>query len=292
MALTNFIPELWAARLAAHLDKALVGTAFVNRDYEGEIRRMGDTVHINHLSDLTIGNYTANSDMDTPETLATTDTPLVINQAKYFNFQVDDIDAAQIAGPIMDSAMQRAGYQIADAVDQFIFSTIDNAVQSGNKIGSLASPESLSKVTHAYDQLVALRTLMVKSNVPSMDWKVACPPEFIALLLQDSRFVASGTDAGEARLQNGFVGRAAGFDVYESNNIPTGVSGSGTAAVNSLKVLAAPALATTFADQLTEIEAYRMEKRFADAVKGLEVYGAKVTHAAALAELIFQVNLS
>ena len=292
MAITSFIPELWAARIAAHLDKALVATAFVNRNYEGEIRRMGDTVHINHLSDLTIGTYTANSDMDTPETLGTTDTPLAIDQAKYFNFQIDDVDAAQAAGPLMDAAMQRAAYQLADTVDQFIFTKIDAAVLDANKIGTLANPISLTAASKAYDQLVALRTKMVKANVPSMDWKAACPPEFIALLLQDSRFVASGTDAGESRLQNGFVGRAAGFDIYESNNVPVGVSGSGTSAVNSMKVIAAPSLATTFADQLTEMEAYRMEKRFADAVKGLEVYGAKVTHTGALAELIFQINLS
>lgn len=285
MAITTFIPELWAARLAAHLDKSLVATAFVNRDYEGQIRQMGDTVHINHLSDLTIGDYTRNTDINSPEELTTTDTALEIDQAKYFNFQIDDVDAAQAAGPLMDSAMQRAAYQIADAIDAFIFRTIDGAVVTKNKIGSLSTPTEITAATDAYVQLVALRTIMAANNVPSMDWKVACPPEFIALLLQDDRFVKSGTDAGEARLQNGLVGRAAGFDVYESNNLPTG----GTSSSPIYKVIAAPSLATTFADQISEIEAYRMEKRFADAVKGLEVYGAKVTHTAAVAELIFKV---
>ena len=36
--------------------------------------------------------------------------------------------------------------------------------------------------------------------------------------------------------------------------------------------------AIAFAEQLSEIEAYRPELRFADAVKGLHLYGAKVVY--------------
>ena len=240
---------------------------------------MGDTVHINTLSDLTIGTYAANTDMNAPETLATTDQQLSIDQAKYFNFQIDDVDAAQAAGPLMDAAMQRAAYGIADVVDQFIFTTIHNAVISANKIGSATTPTTISSATAAYENLVKLRTIMAKNNVPSADWKVAVPPEFMEYLLKDDRFVKAGTDAGEARLQNGFVGRVAGFDVYETNNL------YGTQTYKT--VIAAPAFATTFAEQVVETEAYRLELRFADGVKGLDVYGAKVIQPTAVAELIF-----
>ncbi len=41
--------------------------------------------------------------------------------------------------------------------------------------------------------------------------------------------------------------------------------------------------AATYAEQIVSIEAYRPEKRFADAVKGLHVYGAKVVDKAQLA---------
>jgi hypothetical protein len=36
--------------------------------------------------------------------------------------------------------------------------------------------------------------------------------------------------------------------------------------------------AIAFAEQLSEIDAYRPEKRFADAVKGLHLYGAKLVY--------------
>ena len=104
MAFTNFIPKVWSARLLEHLDKAHVYGALVNRDYEGEIKRYGDTVHINQIGAVTIKNYTKNTDIDAPEALSNTDLSLVIDQAKYFNFQIDDIDKAQIRPELMNSA--------------------------------------------------------------------------------------------------------------------------------------------------------------------------------------------
>lgn len=290
MAITSFIPELWAARLLANLDKVHVATAFVNRDYEGEIRQMGDTVHINSLGAITIGTYSPNTDMSPAETLSTTDQELQIDQAKYFNFQVDDVDKVQAAGEIVDTATQRAAYGLVDVSDAFIFNTISNAATGSNVIGTAAAPIALtggSPASTAYAELLKLRTIMAVNNVPSDTWRIAAPPEFIALLLGDSKFVAAGVGGAEDRLVNGYVGRAAGFDIYESNNLPTTTSGSGTSAVKGMVVLAAPAFATTYAEQIVSVEAYRPELRFADAVKGLHVYGAKNTYAAAVGKLIF-----
>lgn len=45
----------------------------------------------------------------------------------------------------------------------------------------------------------------------------------------------------------------------------------------------------TYAEQIIKTEAYRMEKRFADGVKGLHVYGAKVTNGNEIAKLICSI---
>ena len=45
-----------------------------------------------------------------------------------------------------------------------------------------------------------------------------------------------------------------------------------------------------YAEQIVSTEAYRMEKRFADAVKGLHVYGAKVTDGKAISVLKAKVG--
>lgn len=276
MAITTFIPELWSARLLYALDNAHIAANLVNRDYEGLIRQQGDTVHINTIGPVTVDDYTRNTDIDDPEVLTTTEQTLVIDQAKYFNFQVDDVDAAQSNGDLMDAAMARAAYALNDASDAYLLSVIASGADSGNVIGSSAAVSLTA--SNVYENIVALRTKLDKANVPTSGRFVVVPPEVYALLLLDDRFVKA-TDAGTANatLLNGEVGRVAGFTVYMSNNTPY--------ATETWSIPAGVAAATTYAEQIVSTEAYRLEKRFADAVKGLHVYGAKVTDGKQLAVL-------
>jgi hypothetical protein len=85
MAVTSFIPELWNARLLYALEKNHVATNLVNRNYEGEIKNAGDTVHINSLGAVSVRSYAQGTDL-TYDALSTTDQTLVIDQQKYFAF--------------------------------------------------------------------------------------------------------------------------------------------------------------------------------------------------------------
>ena len=281
MAVTTFIPELWSARLLYALEKSHVAAQLVNRDYEGIIRQQGDTVHINSIGAVTVDDYTRNTDIDDPEVLTTTDQTLVIDQAKYFNFQIDDVDAAQVAGDMMDTAMQRSAYALSDVADAYLLGTITAGADSGNVIGSSAAISLTAE--HVYENLVSLRTKLDKQNVPNAGRYIVVPPEIYALLLLDDRFVkASDGGTANATLLNGEVGRVAGFTVYMSNNVPF--------STDTWSIPASVAYSTTYAEQIVSTEAYRMEKRFADAVKGLHVYGAKVTDAKAIAVLKAKVG--
>lgn len=277
MAVTNFIPELWSARLLNALDKSHVFANVVNRDYEGEIKKMGDTVHINTIGAVTIGTYTQNTDFSSgPETLATTDQTLTIDQAKYFNFQVDDIDAAQAAGDIMDKAMTRAAYGLADASDKYIAGILAGAADATNTVSTSAVALTSSNV---YENVVKMRTILDKANVPTAGRWLVIPPEMYALILLDDRFVKTGGEMAEGILRTGLVAQAAGFDIYLSNNC---VSANVTDKV-TYTITGGVDAAATYAEQIVSTEAYRPEKRFADAVKGLHVYGAKVVDKAQLA---------
>ena len=281
MALTTFIPELWNARLLNALDKAHVFAGLVNRDYEGEIKKQGDTVHINTIGEVTIGTYTKDTDFSSgPQALTATDSTLVINQAKYFNFAVDDIDTAQAAGDIMDKAMQRAAYGLADAADKYLADQLATAITTanGNQVGTTAV--ALTK-ENVYENIVKMKTILDKANVPTTGRWLVVPPEMVALILQDDRFVKTGGTKAEDTLANGWVARAVGFDIYESNNCNSTTASSTT----TYTVTAGDEGACTYAEQISDTEAYRPEKRFADAVKGLHLYGAKVVDPKRLAGL-------
>ena len=281
MSVATFIPELWAARLMYALDKSHVAANLVNRDYEGQIRQQGDTVHINSIGAVTVNDYTRNTDIEDPEVLTTTDQTLEINQSKYFNFQIDDVDAAQAAGDMMDTAMSRAAYALNDTSDAFLLGVIAAGADSGNIIGS-STAETLTS-DNVYKQTSSLPTTRAKQNAPHHGRYIVVPPEVYALLLMDDRFVkASDGGTANATLLNGEVGKVAGFTVYMSNNVPY--------STDTWSIPASVPYSTTYAEQVISTEAYRMEKRFADAVKGLHVYGAKVTDGKAVAVLKCKVG--
>lgn len=269
MAVTSFIPEIWAARLLEHLDKAHVYAALMNRDYEGEIRNAGDTVHINTIGDITVGDYTG-ADI-TYDALATTSQDLDIDQAKYFAFKVDDVEKAQALPGLIEAATQRAAYAINDAADAFLAGVLAAGGTAVSQTAVALTPANI------YASLIDMKIALDQANVPTEGRWVVVDPTAHGLLLQDERFVSFGTDITNERLVNGKVGRAVGMDIYVSNNVPV-TSGK-------YSLIAGVPMACTYAEQIIETEALRSEKSFKDLVRGLHVYGAKVTRPTAIAVL-------
>lgn len=278
MSVVSFISTVWAAALLVGLHKHLIFAqpGIVNMDYEGEITKQGDQVKINFIGDISVFDVTRNADIPDPEQLDTAATTLLIDQAKGFNFAVDDVDKVQAKGNLIESAMGEASYGVRDKADQYIAGFYTD-VAAGNLIGDDTTPIVPTADT-AYDYLVDLSVKLDESNVPSGNRWCAVPPWYHGFLLKDKRFVATGTTQGDITRANGEVGEAAGFKILKSNNIR---NTSGT----KYKIMAGYPGAISYADQILSVEAYRMEKRFSDAVKGLHVYGSKVIRPQGLAVL-------
>jgi len=277
MSVDTFIKEVWAARLLENLRKAqvFVQSGVVNRDYEGDIANAGDTVRIQAIGAVTIGTFTKNTDIAAPETLTDAETTLLIDQAKYFNFQVDDVDKRQIAVNLIDGAMREAAYGLRDVADQLVAGLYASA---GSAVGSSGSPKTdLGTATNAYVHLVELAIELDKKDVPTDGRWVVVPPWYHGKLLLDDRFVKSGVDSAAGVLANGEVGQAAGFRILKSNNVSNDAT--------TWRIPAGTDAAISYAEQINKVEAFRPERRFADAVKGLHLYGAKVVRPAALSVL-------
>lgn len=282
MALKNFIPTVWAARLLQNLNNAhIYGQAgVINRDYEGDISGHGDSVKINGIGRVTISDYVKDVNMNDPETISDAGQMLTITEAKAFNFAIDDIDKAQAQPKVMDAAMAEAAWGLNDKSDLFIAGKYTD-IASANFIGSDASPiiPNFTAGTTMYDYLVQLKVLLDNSNTPREGRFCIVPPWAEGLLLRDELFVSFGTLQNRETLQNGIIGAAAGFNILSSNNVPN-------ISAKKHKIIAGHSVAWTFADDIVSVEGYRPEKRFADAMKGLHVYGVKVTRPTNLACLV------
>lgn len=344
MAMIYFQPEIWAATLLSVLEKSLVfaGAPCVNRDYEGDIANSGDTVHIVSIADPTITDYVKDTDITAVQALTDSELTLLVDQAKAFNFQIDDIDMRQVknGGGLMTEAAKRAAWGLRDVADRFVANKM--ALAASNVLGVVDA----TTATNVYDAfLVPASVKLDEADVPTEGRFAVIAPAAYGKLLLDSRFVKAN-ESGTNALHNGVVGEAAGFTIFKSNNSGTaaraltgtitvattaatltsatavftqadvGLTVAGTRITGGSKIASVNAagtvatmdtagatagtqtdtvlsgatkygyagspIATSYAEQINKVVAYPPEKRFGDALKGLHLYGSKVTRASGL----------
>ncbi len=264
MAISNFIPTVWSENLFCELDKQYIAVSNCNRDFEGEIKNKGAVVKICGVGEVNVSDYTKNTDMSVAQDLSDTVKELAIDQAKYFNFQIDDIDKAQCSPKLMNAAMKIAASSLANEADRYVYSLYAEA-------GDTVKSESAT-TDNIVDLIIDARTKLYANNVTDgYEVVIEVSPEIASLILKAK--VNLSTDNTGA-LEAGCLGSIGGCKIFVSSNIVTSDDGS----KRYHKCIVRTKRAIAFAEQLSEIEAYRPEKRFSDAVKGLHLYGAKVVY--------------
>lgn len=265
MAITNFIPTVWSEMLLQELDKNYVGVAHCNRQFEGDIREKGSRVRICGLNPIAIGNYEKNTDMNEPAELSDFSTDLLISEARYFHFQIDDIDRAQTSPDLMTYAIKNAASRLAMSADTTVFNLYDQATQS--LAFSSVTPDNV------IENFLKVRTSLLQRDVFNPDDIVIEVTPKVAELIIRAKAGLTG-NAGNV-LETGCIGNIAGCKVYVSNNL---LWNGGDPDPEFHHCIVRTKRAVAFAEQLSEIEAYRPERRFADAVKGLYLFGCRIVY--------------
>lgn len=265
MAVANFIPEVWSKKLLKIFDNMVVMKKLVNTDYEGDIKNAGDTVHVRTFGDVTINDYTRDQTINF-QALSDPMSDLTIDQQKYFAFKVDDMDKAQSDIKILEGYSSRAAVAIRDVVDTRLLSHYADT-PTANREGSDGSPITLSK-SNIYEYVSALSKRMDDANAPEDGRNLVGNPLFKQILQNCPEFLRD-TSLGDKVVQNGRIGSILGFSVHCTTNLPTTASGH-------FPILGLTRDFISFASQIQKVESVRPYDMFADAVKGLYLYGSKV----------------
>jgi N4-gp56 family major capsid protein len=287
MAIDIFIPEIWAARLQRHLDRKLIYAQplVCNREWEGEISEAGDTVHIQKIGDPTVFDYVPGVDMDSAEEPDGTTQSLTVDQFKAFNMVVDDVNKVQANVNLLDSFATRAGVKMAQTIDSFV-SSVMSAAATTAPVGTDALPVQVladgSGDFTPYELAVLMEQHLAEQEAPDDNRWLAIDPPFEAQVRLDPNFIKA-SEIGAELVRNGVIGKISGFELLRTTGVPTSAGSGGGEHIPNRKIIGgAGNYSTTFANQLTELVPYKPELRFGDAVKGLEVFGAKTLEPATL----------
>lgn len=272
---STVIPEIWSTKILSLLDKNLVGMGIVNRDYDGEVSRAGDTVYINSPDNISVGNYTRNTDI-TFEVPTATQQTLLIDQEKYGAVNIDDVTQAQSNVRLLNQYAQRVAYGIADTGDQFIF-----GLYTGASASNVLTKATYSKTTIWAALSTAMKNLEVANATKNGVQPYVVVDPHHHMLLRNSTEFQRASDLGDETVLNGMVGRASGFNVFVSNNLTSTTDGTG----DLVHMIYGTSEAITFANQISKVEVVSREKQFGQGLKALHVYGGKVVQAGALGEI-------
>lgn len=293
-----FSPIIYSQKVLKAFRKYSIAEDITNTDYYGEIDDFGDTVKIIREPDITVRSYARGAQI-TAQDLRDDSITMVVDQANYFAFKVDDIEKKFTHINWDSLATDRAAYKLKDAFDTDILSTMTSGAQSANVLGSTASPQVLA-TTPSGSQMTALNAMarlnryLDIANVPTDERFFVADPVFWEKLSDDnSKLIpVNVTGDSESALRNGRIteGLIRGFKCYKSNNTVTGGSGpTATGASNYGTLLAGHMSSTATASQISKTESYRDPDSFADVVRGLHLYGRKVLRAESLALVYYQV---
>ena len=281
MALSYFIPTVWSETLYRELDREYIGVKNCSRDFEGDIKNVGDTVR-SWACPRYPCSPTRRIRICRADRADRFVRQLQINVAKAFNFIIDDIDKAQSSPKLMKEAMHHAASALANEADSYVYGLYSDVVSDYTK-------NNVWLTTAGFiDWLLDVKKSMLERDVPgNEDIILEVYPAVAAKIIKAK--ILNGTDNTDV-LDKGCVGTFMGFRVYVSNNIKSATeTTTGSTTGTFYKCFARTKRAITFAEQLNEIEAYRPELRFADAVKGLHLYGAKIVYPKEL--MLLNVNL-
>jgi hypothetical protein len=134
MSLSNF-GEQFAAKTLRMFYQTAITPAVTNTNYEGEIRKAGDRVNIlSFLSDITLGDYAANTDMNV-EAIVDDEDQLIVEKRKYYNFPIDRLeDLFTYADDIDDTLVENANKVLERSIDSYVLENVQFA-KAGSWIG-------------------------------------------------------------------------------------------------------------------------------------------------------------
>lgn len=258
---TNFQQTIWSKSILRSLEKITSLRNHCNFQYEKDSEHAKE-VKILSVNRPTIRTYVPGEAL-VRESAADSSQLLMLDQYRYFNFEVEDIVKAQSVPGLMEALTDEAGKGLALEGDKYVAEVVKTAADGGE---IAVSTEITLSTSNAMASVEDGFTVLYGNDCKVSDtfYLEVAPKVFTTYRQQLTELSTNNPEI----LKKGAVGKVNNAYVCIENCLPE----SDTAHYNILRTEKAVA----FAEQIDKVEKYRPEDAFTDAVKGLYVFGAKI----------------
>jgi hypothetical protein len=220
------------AILAAELRRKLSDTPkkpfmrFANYEFEGELKRAGDSVTVpvspkitlTDVSSANSGDIRATSIADiTASDRTVTHSTLAINKLHQYREKFSDLEEIQTLYSIQGNRLNDLLNGMDTAVEQSIITMLDAffLAHSSNVVS-----ESTLTAANVAEKIMKLRTKLSEKEVPMENRILVVSPAVSAIIAQAG--ILAGTEVAADAAVEGWLGKFAGFSIFESNLISGG----------------------------------------------------------------------
>ena len=271
MAVSHFIQTVWSKKIQDDLEEKCKLVKDCTREYEGDVK-YAQTVKILGVGDPTIGNYTGKDIVI--EEMSDKSQELTIDVRKYFAFEVPDVDVAQSVPGLPEKYQEKSVKGLALAREKFVGALVAGKAQSTSdeeaknstyKPGATNIVVATNKTKAAIRAALTAAIVKLRENNYDDSGVIEISPADYAIFKDELIDLKTNNDE---LVRRGVVGMYDNYETKSTNNIYRD-SDYAYAIVRSKHAIA-------FVGQINEVEAGRMERRFSDYVRGLDVYSAKI----------------
>lgn len=274
MALDQARDKILAKEVEMALETKLVFAPFSNRKYERELKKAGDQIDIVQLARPTITTTTDGLPITISafEEIQSSKISMPVKQQSEFHPVYHDVDAAQIAAPILTEITKGGAFGLADAMD-FHISTVCAA---GIKDNSSATDIKTTSGT-SLPLIDAALAKLYTNNVPfNEEMELVVTPRAFMCIKRD--LIAADTNNSEL-LKKGIAAMYGNVAIRVSNNVRSAnggtLVGQGVQGTEDLLILRTRR-AVAFVEQINQIKTGEVEMGYGTYVKGLALYQAQL----------------
>ncbi len=225
---TAISPTIWSEAVQQPLYKQLVALKVCNTKLADKLP-FGKAVQIPKFADLTAATYTPGTDVSAQTQTWTYDT-INVSTYKAVVFYIDDVEKLQSNISTAVELAGEAGYQLKNGIDTFAFATMYSsgtagiglsAVDRNDVLGDSSTGGITAASTNIIDIFAGVTKVLRQGNVEEMgDWCAVVTPTIASYI--EIKAANVGFNVADATLRNGYAGNFMGYQVYMSNNLPSG----------------------------------------------------------------------
>lgn len=268
-----YIPEIWSADTLLRYYAEDVMPQITNTRYQGEFSKKGDLVHIPYEPVIVTQDHVPQADLNWQN---------IQDVEKTLSIDYDKVSAVIIPDEWKKLSHLNLGSMVTEAMrkkhGEVIQETLLNTVYTS--AGSTAANTGWQTAGQPTKSLAECSAKLSTNKIPMMDRWLLLHPNQVQYLIQEVANYAQNSGNSKGALVDGYVGRFAGFDVYQSPLVP----GAGTAG-NPYKSLAGHKDAISLAQIIKDIKVKDLSNKLGEGIVMQSLFGFGVLQPDALVYL-------